>query len=627
MLDVRGELSAALGAVLADWGIADRVEALVERSARPEFGDLSTPAALRAAPVLRRSPLAIAAELRDRLAGSQLGFVREWTVTPPGYVNCRLEDQVWAAAVVEQAQALDAAVPLCRPGDPRPGGRTLVEHTATNPNKAAHVGHLRNACIGDSVARILRRLGHEVEVQNYIDDTGVQVADVAIGVRDLGIAEEPGEPFDRYCSRVYVEVGRRYERDPSLLEARARTLREIEEGGSETSRFVKRLAARVVDCHLATMRRFDIGYDLLTWESDIIALGFWRRAFDLLRESGAIVLATEGRHAGCWVMPADSGEGDDDDAKVLVKSDGVATYTAKDIAYQLWKFGLLGRDFRYRPWREKEEERSPATTTTEAGTLPAARFGRAWRVINVIDARQAYPQQVVKQGLVRTGHAEEAERSIHLAYEVVALSPAAAEALGVPVEDGKNIYAFSGRRGIEVRADDLLDRAVERVAGKSASPASARQLAAGAVRYYLEKFSLNQVIGFDFDEALRVTGDTGIYLMYSHARAAGILRKVEPVPGPPAVPPLEAVERNLLHCLDGYRHALTEAGQGLSPSTLCTYAFELAATLTDFYEHTEAVVRERDPSRRAFRRELVAATRATLADCLGCLGMSAPERV
>ena len=336
---------------------------------------------------------------------------------------------------------------------------------------------------------------------------------------------------------------------------------------------------------------------------------------------------TEGRHAGCWVMPSESDDADEDDAKVLVKSDGVATYTAKDIAYQLWKFGLLGRDFRYRRWHP-EDPGSPATTTTGGAELPAAGFGRASRVINVIDARQAYPQQVVRRGLARTGHPGEAERSIHLAYEVVALSPAAAEALGIPVDDGKNAYAFSGRRGIEVRADDLLDKARERVGEKAANPEIATLLAAGAVRYYLEKFTLSQVIAFDFDDALRVTGDTGIYLMYSHARAAGIMRKVEETaPGTAEVPELEPVERALMHALDGYRHALAEAGAGLSPATLCSYAFELASTLTDFYEHTEAIVREQDPVRRAFRRRLVAATRATLADSLWCLGMPAPERV
>jgi arginyl-tRNA synthetase len=626
MLDVRTDLIGAIRTILAEWGIEAQVEAIVDPSARPEFGDFSTPVPLRAARALRRPTMDIAGELRERLEALDLPFAGAWTVSPPGYVNCRLDETVWAPAVIEQALSLDPATPLVVAGAPTQAGRTLVEHTATNPNKAAHVGHLRNACIGDTVVRILRRIGREVEVQNYIDDTGVQVADVVVGLRHLGLKPEPDEPFDQYCSRVYVEVGGRYEVDSSLLELRRQTLREIEAGGNDTARFVKDVASRVVDCHLATMRRFDIAYDLLTWESDIIAFGFWSQAFDLLRETAAIVFVTEGRHAGCWVMPSEDTEADDDDAKVLVKSDGVATYTAKDVAYQLWKFGLLGRDFRYRRWHA-EDPSSPATTTADEGTLPSTSFGHASQVINVIDARQAYPQQVVKRGLARTGHPREAEQSIHLAYEVVALSPAAAGILGVPVDEGKGSYAFSGRRGIEVRADSLLDRALERVAEKAETAEVATRLAAGAVRYYLEKFSLTQIIAFDFDEALRTTGDTGVYLMYTHARAAGILRKVEAAPGPVRVPELEGVERRLLRALDGYRHALAEAGAGLSPSTLCTYAFGLASTLTDFYEHTDAIVREQDPVRRAFRRLLVAATRATLADSLGCLGMAAPDRV
>ena len=626
MLDVRTDLIGAIRTILAEWGIEAQVEAIVDPSARPEFGDFSTPVPLRAARALRRPPMDIAGELRERLEALDLPFAGAWTASPPGYVNCRLDETVWAPAVIEQALSLDPATPLVVAGAPTQAGRTLVEHTATNPNKAAHVGHLRNACLGDTVVRILRRIGREVEVQNYIDDTGVQVADVIVGLRHLGLEPEPDEPFDQYCSRVYVEVGGRYEVDSSLLELRRQTLREIEAGDNDTARFVKNVASRVVDCHLATMRRFDIVYDLLSWESDIIAFGFWSQAFDLLRETAAMVFVTEGRHAGCWVMPSEDTEADDDEAKVLVKSDGVATYTAKDIAYQLWKFGLLGRDFRYRRWHA-EDPSSPATTTADEGTLPSTSFGHASQVINVIDARQAYPQQVVKRGLARTGHPREAEQSIHLAYEVVALSPAAAGILGVPVDEGKGSYAFSGRRGIEVRADSLLDRALERVAEKAETAEVATRLAAGAVRYYLEKFSLTQIIAFDFDEALRTTCDTGVYLMYTHARAAGILRKVEAAPGPVRVPKLEGVERRLLRALDGYRHALAEAGAGLSPSTLCTYAFGLASTLTDFYEHTDAIVREQDPVRRAFRRQLVAATRATLADSLGCLGMAAPDRV
>jgi arginyl-tRNA synthetase len=626
MPDTRTLLIKAVRTSLDAAGVDAGFEVVLERSARPEFGDWSTPAALGLARVLRRAPAAIAAQLCDSLNAADVPLVRVWEVTPPGYVNARLADAAWGDTVLATAGDLEVTGALDLPTEgAAASGKTLVEHTATNPNKAAHVGHLRNACIGDTVARVLRRIGHTVEVNNYIDDTGVQVADVVVGIRELGLEQLPDEPFDQYCSRVYVEVSGRYESDPALLERRRAILHDVEQGGNATAVFVKGIARRIVNAHLATMRRFDIAYDLLTWESDIIALGFWRQAFELLKQSGAIVLAESGKLAGCWVMPAEGDDEDgDDDTKVLVKSDGIATYTAKDIAYQLWKFGLLGRDFNYRPWDGSDSLMSTATEP-EPGA-PAAHFGHAQRVINVIDARQAYPQRVVQRALRRLHHEREADNSIHLSYEVVALTPAAATELGVEIEEGHGSIALSGRRGIEVRADDLLDRAVARLSANARDAESARAVAAGAVRYYLLKFSLNQIISFDFDEALRVTGDTGVYLQYAHARAAGILRKVDA--GTAKTPEaLHPAERELLHAIEAYPRALTETALALSPSILTTYAFGLASAFSDFYEHTPAMVREEDPAVRGFRRALVAATRATLADALHSLGMAAPDQV
>ena len=619
-------LTDAVREALAATGIDSGFEVVVERSARPEFGDWSTPAPLGLARVLRRAPMAIAAELCAQLETARAPRVREWTVTPPGYVNAHLDVPVWADAVLTSATALEQRGVVDLPPEAAFTGKTLVEHTATNPNKAAHIGHLRNACIGDTVARVLRRTGHRVEVNNYIDDTGVQVADVVVGIRDLGIEQRPDEPFDQYCSRVYVDVSARYETDPDLALRRHEVLRLVEEGDNDTARFVKDLAHRIVDAHLATMHRFDIVYDLLTWESDIIGLGFWRQAFELLRESGAIVLSESGKLSGCWVMPSEDDESGDDETKVLVKSDGIATYTAKDIAYQLWKFGLLGRDFHYKPWPGE-----PSLTTTATLPQPAdstADFGRAQRVINVIDARQAYPQRIVQRALRRLHHEREADNSIHLSYEVVALTPAAATELGVDIDEGRETVALSGRRGIEVRADDLLDRAVARLSANARSAESAQAVAAGAVRYYLLKFSLNQIIAFDFDEALRVTGDTGVYLQYAHARAAGVLRKVAD-DGQPVVAPatLHAAERELLHSIEAYPRALLDTAAALSPSVLTAYAFALASAFSDFYEHTPPIVREEDPATRRFRRALVGATRATLADALHTLGMAAPDEV
>lgn len=644
MPDVQAAIAAAVRAALDAMGAGPEVEAVVEPSGRPEFGDWSTPAPLRAARVLRRSPPQIAQELRERLAAVPVEHVREWTASAPGYVNARLDDATWAPAVIAEALALDVARPVALPGGAQPEpGKTLVEHTNINTNKAAHVGHLRNACLGDAVSRILRRAGQLVEVNNYIDDTGAQVADVIVGLRELGIDQREHEPFDQYCSRVYVEVMRRYDEDPSLVEKRRETLRHIEERDNEVAAYAKDLAHRIVQAHLDTMGRFGIGYDLLTWESDILELGFWKRAFEMLRDRGVVVYVEEGKNAGCWVMPhfsledethaEDEASDQEADAKILVKSDGVATYTAKDIAYQLWKFGLLGLDFHYRRWDPAQPD-SPATTTSDAtgADLDGTHHGNAMRVVNVIDARQAYPQQVVRQAVHRLGFDAQAEASVHLAYEVVALSVRAAREMGLEVEAGRTMVALSGRRGIEVRADDLLDQAVLRVRDKAQGEDAARSLAAGAVRYYLQKFGLTQIIAFDFEEALRTTGDTGVYLQYAHARTAGILRKV-PVETEGAAEPLtiygelDPSERALLLRLDAYRSALAEAATALSPPVLCTYVFSLASALSDFYEHTDPIVREHEPAIRRFRRALVAATQATLADSLGTLGIAAPEAI
>jgi len=632
MPDVRGALLAAVRAALNELGVGAEVEATVEPSARPEFGDWSTPVALRSARLLRRAPLAIAEELRRALEAAGVEHVAGWSTSPPGYVNAHLDVRSWGAAVITEALRLDPRSPATLPtGFSVVAGKTLVEHTAINTNKAAHVGHLRNACIGDTVARLLRRTGHAVEVNNYIDDTGVQVADVVVGLRELGLEQAEGEPFDQFCSRVYVEVMRRYETQPKLMERRAAVLRAIEERDNELARYVKELANRIVAAHLATMARVQVSYDLLTWESDILELDFWQRAFTMLRDSGAIVHVESGKNAGCWVMPHDAqsdAEADgDDDVKVLVKSDGVATYTAKDIAYQLWKFGLLGLDFHYRSWGDG----GPATSTADpvAATLDGRGFGHADRVVNVVDARQAYPQGLVREALARLGYTRQAELSVHLAYEVVALTQRAASDLGVGAEDaGTGLVALSGRRGIEVRADDLLDLAVAKLRDKARDEATARALAAGAVRYYLEKFTLPVVIAFDFDEALRTTGDTGVYLQYAHARAAGILRKVADDGGLISVPAqLERSERTLLRRIEDYPLALAEAVTGLAPAVLAAYAFELASALSDVYEHTPAVIRETDRGLRRFRRALVAATRATLSDTLGVLGIPAPESI
>ena len=510
------------------------------------LGDLAVTVAFELARVLRKAPRLIARELVEALG--PLDGVARAEATPSGYVNVYLD----RAAHVRQVLGNQHL-----PSGADRAAKTIVEHTAINPNKAAHIGHLRNAALGDTLVRLLRFQGAPVETQNYIDDTGVQVADIIVGFQQLedrtleDIRQLAAGPrFDYYCWDLYARVTAWYEADSSRLETRARMLRDLEHGGNANAEIARFVADRIVRLHLATMDRLNVEYDLLSWEGDILQLEFWATAFDVLKAAGAVSFQTAGKQAGCWVMPIDPDEdaGADADAetrsKVIVRSDGTVTYVGKDIAYQLWKFGLLGKEFRYRPHGDQRSGRQLWTTRQDASSPPVEhaatpRFGHARAVYNVIDTRQSYLQQLLKQSLAAIGHPAEAERSFHFSYEMVALSHATARALGYDTnaESGRPFVEVSGRRGLGVKADDLLDRVVaaarvEVCARNAELPAgaadrTAAMIATAAVRYFMIKYSRTKVIAFDIDEALSFEGESGPYLQYAAVRAGNILGKLQ----------------------------------------------------------------------------------------------------
>jgi arginyl-tRNA synthetase len=500
---------------------------------RVELGDLALTAPFDLAKTLRRKPR----EIADRLAGdlgATPGVVRA-EVAGGGYVNLFLDRSAFA-------RELDAGLTGGQRAAARPG-HVIVEHTSINPNKAAHVGHVRNACLGDTFVRLLRHRGRQVGVQNYIDDTGVQVADVVVGFqhlesKTLAEVEAISGRFDYYCWDLYARVGDFYAADPGRKALQSQALHAIEQGGNDTARLAAHVAARIVDCHLATMARLGIRYELLVHESDILRLHFWDRAFELLKQKGAVRLETEGKNAGCWVLPMGDGEasGADED-KIIVRSNGTVTYTGKDIAYQLWKLGRLDRDFRYRRHRCSPDGHVLWTTTSAEGEGGAPSFGHAEAVYNVIDVGQSYPQRVVKAGVAALGFVAEAEGSHHLAYEKVVLSPATAKALGYEVADDGAAVRVSGRKGLGVKADDLVDalvaKAREEVDARDpereqkAREATAHAVATGALRYFMLRFSRTRVITFDMEEALAFTGETGPYLQNAVVRARNILGRLQ----------------------------------------------------------------------------------------------------
>src|SRR5579859_5044486 len=648
----------ATATYLAQEGIAIELEQLpinLSFSANASFGDYSVPL-MSWAKILKRPPVAIAQSIAAILQDMQAPAIAEISVTN-GYLNFRLNRPAVGRGVIERV--LDAGADFGQ-NDVGTGTKVVIEHTAINSNKAAHVGHLRNSCLGDTLVRMLRSQGYNVEANNYIDDTGVQVADVVVafvllqeGLLELpdGNDQLPGESFDYYCSRLYVAVGRAYDRQPELLERRKAMMRAIEHGEEPYTQLAADLSHKIVRAHLATMARLNISYDLLTWESAIIGAGLWKRTFEMLRDRGVLEHPEEGPAAGCWIVPFGNGNGDaqSDEGeqrmsdKILVKSDGTATYTGKDIAYQLWKFGLsdnLGVEFHFVPWGRQHDgrllwtmlDREPEEGPTEADPR---RFGHGKRVITVIDVRQSYLQQVVYESLRRLGYVEQADNSTHFAYEVVTLSAATAASLGVDTSDGHESYAMSGRKGIEVKADDLINKAIAKM--QEAKPdlpvETAAQLAASAIRYFMVRFNQQQIITLDIDEALRANGDTGVYLQYAYARANSILRKLDEsgytIPDQLDTLPaeLEQSEWELLRHIDAYPRTLADNARQLAPGALAAYVFDLAAHFSGFYEHTPPILKESDEAIKAFRAQLVRAAVQTMGNALRLMGFVPLERI
>jgi arginyl-tRNA synthetase len=627
---------------------------------RQELGDFSSPVCLSLAKQRRESPMKIAQELTERLRSNLPPYIKGIDISAPGYLNFKVDWSLLAQDLVPRI--LLEGESFGKPALPL-GKKVFIEHTSVNPNKAMHIGHLRNSVLGDTVARVLKWLGFSTEVCNYIDDTGLQVVDVVTALLYLAppfytegsgfqaIWEKaPGsQPFDYFCWDLYARFQSELEKNPSLLEKREEILHRIEKGIPPVAGFAKDLAIRIVQSHLETVTHLSIFYDLLNWESDIIARGFWETTLELLKEKGALRFETEGPNEGCWVVPfggiVETAEGVKSLDKILVRSNGSVTYTGKDVAYQLWKFGLLKKDFLYKCWGRQANGETLWTTAQEGepGERLSKHFGHADTVINVIDTRQSYPQQVVVECIRQMGFEKEAKESIHLAYEVVNLSQQAARLLGMEESEEKKAYAMSGRSGTGVKAKDFIQMVKQRVIEKADHPLEengASALASAAIRYYLLKFTLESQILFDFDEALKTTGDTGVYLEYAHARACSILRKareqkVDLQWKRNCIPEeLTETERGLLDALSRFSSSVTKTGKTLRVSQLAEYAFDLATSFTNFYEHPDPgadvqtpFIHLRDQELKTFRLSLVMAFQKVMGNLLNLMGMPALERI
>jgi arginyl-tRNA synthetase len=639
------------------FGLGEIPPFAIEVPPNRSLGDLAAPVAFQLARALKKPPRAIAQELAAALAG--VPGVARVTAAPNGYLNFFLDRPAFLLARLRQA------VPPQSAG----GDKTIVEHTAINPNKAAHIGHLRNAALGDTLVRVLRFRGTPVEVQNYIDDLGVQVADIVVGFRELEGRDLAGVKaiadttrFDYYCWDLYSRVTEWYEQDKAHLDARARTLHDLEHGGNAAADIGAFIVDRIVRAHLATMARLNIGYDLLTYEGDIVRLHFWTHAFEILKAQGAVFKQTEGRLAGCWVMRIEDGgapdaadEDEEQREKVIVRSNGVVTYVGKDIANQFWKFGLLGRDFHYRLFTTQWDGRPLWATSSSDGDPAAPSFGRARRIYNVIDSRQMYLQALLSQALRTLGHAREAENSIHFSYEMVALSHDTARKLGYAVdpdseEARKPFVEVSGRKGLGVKIDDLLDLLVTNASAEVASrnpefsreecERTGRQIAVAAIRYFMLKFSRGKLIVFDMDEALSFEGETGPYLQYAVVRANNIFSKLYDREGLAEADILSALEATPAGELTDEDSALwaivfeasrldeivEQVVRSLEFSVLAKYVFGLAQMFNAFY-HRFPILNEEDVNRKRWRAAGVAYFRVQATRALALMGIDVPGRM
>jgi arginyl-tRNA synthetase len=649
---------------------------VLERPPKLEMGEAASPVCFELAKRLKKAPRQIAQEIANLLP--KIEGIGRVEVAGAGYLNAFI-DRAWFWENARKEAGGSSA--LLQASERK---KVIVEHTSINPNKAAHIGHLRNAVLGDTMVRLLRHTGNDVAVQNYIDNTGVQVADVVIAFQQMekkSLAEVKAlaaqKNFDYLCWDLYAKATQFFEEDDKVRAGKLRgdTLKAIETGEGETAEMATVIADAVVGFHLRTMARLDIFYELLARESEILHLHFWDAAFEKLKASGAIQLATSGKNTGCWIMPwgkevkevkesagtkdsftssssltSTTSAEEEDQAKIIVRSNGTVTYVGKDIAYQLWKFGLLGKDFHYRRWPNPPEGKELWATTAGPNEAGAPHFGGAEAVYNVIDARQAYLQEVVAEGLRALGHAKEAENSIHFDYEIVALTPRCAAEMGyeLSAEDAKRPYVeVSGRKGFGVKADDLITRmlaaAEARVLQKHAEMAgvelkqTADALAVGALRFFLLKVTRNTIIAFDFEDALSAEGETGPYCQYAIVRIRGIRRKGAEVAGrryevrPESLKKImEGPESNtiweVLLASGSLDYAVDAAIGAQEPAFVSKYGFQLAQAFNNFY-HKHHILSEADEEKRAFLLGLTELVEQQLVVALRLLGIEAPEKM
>lgn len=561
------------------WPKIELPEIVVTAPPNPEFGDYSSPIALGIGKLTNTNPIKIAEKINQEL--DVIEYIKEITVSPPGFINFVIDYQALSKDLLTKSQKISI----------EKKENIILEHTSVNPNKAAHIGHLRNAVLGDSLGKILKFLGHNVEIQNYIDDLGKQVADSVVAMREFGKPPKDKE-VDEWYWDIYARIQEKLEKDKKTITTRDEILHEMETGKNDDS---KHIVDEIVTAHLATFKKFNIEYDLLVYEHDIVGNHLWDKVFKDLKDKKLIVQPSKGDNKGAWVVEFGDTEREN---KILVRANGLPTYTAKDLAYELWKFGLTEQMKGYK-----------------------CKFKTIDKTITAIDERQSYPRKVIQETMTRLGFEREAKNSIHLAYGVVKLTEKAMKVIGKTI-DNKSPHSMSGRFGVGVMVNDLLNTVTtKQIRDHKTEPDRAKDIAVGSIRYYMLKTRPLREIIFDFDDALKTDGNTGIYLQYAYARASRILMKEKATKTISVPDELNNSEKGLIKILSELESHIYKSANEYDPSLICDYAYNLASTFAGFYE-TSPVLKS-DAKIKSFRLGLVSRYKETLETTLNLIGIPA----
>jgi arginyl-tRNA synthetase len=590
--------------------------------AKPGFGDVSSNISFLLAKILKKKPQEISDIISEKYSKFNHTLVSKVESHPSGYLNFfanweKLTQLILSESNLDEFGSVDLGK----------NSTIVVEHTSVNPNKSLHIGHIRNIVVGDTISRILEKSNYKVNVLNYVDDSGLQVADILVGFRHLGFSQDPpeGKKFDHYCGDdVYVKTTEKYEQDSSLEEIRKNVLKELEDGSSETAKFADEITGKVLENQLETCWNLGVTYDCLNYESQIIRSGLWSKIFEKLKEMNLIEFEKEGKNSGCWVI---RGEGKEED-KVIVRSNGTATYIAKDIPYAAWKLGLLEDSFNYKKYKKNQpDKRVLWQTTLDSSSEPKQNFAGD-KVITVIDSRQARLQKIITTLMAK--FKSESDAYVHLGYESVTLSSDTAKTLGLDTE-GKQAQ-MSGRKGLYVNADSVYDLLKNKTREETAKrhpemnsseiDNTAHQISVGTLRYEMIKQDLDKIITFDLTKSLSLEGDTAPYIQYTHARASRIIEKSGQTPSIDVDFSLlsDKNELYLVTMIGLFDLQVRDAARNLSPKVISRYCHD------SFYENVKVLDID-DKNLEISGLCLVQSFKITIEKALNLLGIDAPNRM